>query len=65
MTQEEKLHHMCALKTEVEILKSMLRPHDTGHIHTTISTLENRITWLYREVYSSESRKEDTVSVND
>ena len=31
------------LKTEVQHLKSLLQPHDTGHIHTTIGTLEHRI----------------------
>jgi len=24
-------------------LKSQIEPHDTGHIHTTISTLEHRV----------------------
>ena len=31
------------LKEQVEIFTSRLEPHDTGHIHTTISTLNNRI----------------------
>ena len=39
----DKLNHMLALKEEVKHLKTMLRPHDTGHIHTTISTLQNRV----------------------
>ena len=34
MTSKEKLEHMCSLKKEVEHLKTMIRPHDTGHIHT-------------------------------
>lgn len=58
MTNEQKLEHMCALKREVEHLKTMIRPHDTGHIHTTISTLESRIKWLHREVFSSEARQD-------
>ena len=28
---------------EIAILQSKLRPEDTGHIHTTISTLQNRV----------------------
>lgn len=56
MTQSEKVEHMLALKREVEHLKTMLRPHDTGHIHTTISTLTDRIKSLYKEVYSAEGR---------
>ena len=31
------------LKAEIEHLKSLLEPHDTGHIHTTISTLKHRV----------------------
>ena len=30
-------------KAEIAHLKSLLEPHDTGHIHTTISTLEHRV----------------------
>lgn len=35
--------HIAVLKAEVEILKIKLQPEDTGHIHTTINTLEWRI----------------------
>tara|TARA_B100000029_G_scaffold45045_2_gene41540 strand:- start:2214 stop:2363 length:150 start_codon:yes stop_codon:yes gene_type:complete len=35
--------YISVLKAEVEHLKSKLEPHDTGHIHTTISTLNHRI----------------------
>ena len=31
------------LKDEIEVFKSRIEPHDTGHLYTTISTLENRI----------------------
>ena len=41
--------HVAVLKPEVEILKSKLRPHDTGHIHTTINTLEWRIKQIEKE----------------
>ena len=34
---------MAILRDEVEVLTSRLEPHDTGHIHTTISTLNNSI----------------------
>ena len=56
MTYEQKLEHMLSLKREVDILKEMLQPHDTGHIHTTINMLQERIKGLYKEVYSSEYR---------
>ena len=35
--------YISVLKAEVEHLKSLLEPRDTGHIHTTISTLKLRI----------------------
>jgi|TARA_E500000178_G_C16847380_1_gene673491 hypothetical protein len=31
------------LKEEIEYYKTLLREHDTGHIHTTIGFLERRI----------------------
>tara|TARA_B100000287_G_C20548950_1_gene747674 strand:- start:618 stop:806 length:189 start_codon:yes stop_codon:yes gene_type:complete len=31
------------LKDEVEVFKSRIEPHDTGHLYTTISTLEHRV----------------------
>tara|TARA_B100000902_G_C27035923_1_gene776846 strand:- start:410 stop:589 length:180 start_codon:yes stop_codon:yes gene_type:complete len=58
MSNEQKLEHMLALKREIDILKEMLRPHDTGHIHTTISMLESRVKWLHRELFSSEVRQD-------
>ena len=30
-------------KDEIAHLKTQLEPHDTGHIHTTISTLTHRV----------------------
>jgi hypothetical protein len=37
------------LKQEVAHLKTLLQPTDTGHIHTTISVLEDRIKELENE----------------
>ena len=34
---------LAVLKDEVEYFKSKLEPHDTGHLHTTISTLTHRV----------------------
>jgi len=31
------------LKDEIEIHKSRLEPHDTGHLHTAIAVIEHRI----------------------
>ena len=35
--------YIAVLKAEIEHLKSKLEPHDTGHILTTISTLQHRV----------------------
>lgn len=34
------------LEEELEYYKSLIRPHDTGHIHTTISFIKSRIEQL-------------------
>ena len=51
MTKNEKLNHMLALSEEVNVLTQRLQPHDTGYIHTTISTLKGRIDELKKELY--------------
>ena len=35
--------YISVLKAEIAHLKTKLEPTDTGHIHTTISTLEHRV----------------------
>ena len=51
--EEEEARHLNmtikVLKEQVEIFTSRLEPHDTGHIHTTISTLKHRIGELEKE----------------
>lgn len=34
------------LEEEVEYYKTLLQPHDTGHIHTAISFIQDRIRHL-------------------
>ena len=38
------------LQSEIEVQKSRIQPHDTGHIHTTISVLEDRVEELVDQV---------------
>jgi hypothetical protein len=45
-----KITHIIALMDEIECLKGEIRPSGTGHIYTTISTLENRIKRLRKEL---------------
>tara|TARA_B100000927_G_scaffold281568_1_gene267247 strand:- start:891 stop:1073 length:183 start_codon:yes stop_codon:yes gene_type:complete len=40
------------LEKEVEYAKSCLQPHDTGHIHTSISWMQSRIEEL-KETYKT------------
>ena len=39
----KEIDRLVMLMEEIAILKSRLQPHETGHIHTTISTLESRV----------------------
>jgi len=34
---------LAVLQDEIEIHKSRLQPHDTGHLHATISVIKRRI----------------------
>lgn len=43
MKIEKPKEHITALLAEIEVLKSRLEPHDTGHLHTTINVLEERV----------------------
>ncbi len=44
-----KFTHIIALMDEIECLKGEIRPSGSGHIYTTISTLENRVQRLRKE----------------
>ena len=39
----KEVDRLIFLMEEIAILQSRLRPEDTGHLHTTISTLQNRV----------------------
>ena len=43
MSRSKELNHLVHLKDEINHLKSLLQPHDTGQIHTTIGVLEERV----------------------
>ena len=50
MDRNEKLNHMLALTEEINVLTQRIQPHDTGYIHTTISTLRSRVDELKEEL---------------
>ena len=41
---------IAVLKDEIELFKSRIEPHDTGHLYTTIATLEHRIEELENDL---------------
>lgn len=48
--QNSRITHLLALMDEVTYLKTQTRESDTGHIFTTIRTLEDRINKLRKEI---------------
>ena len=45
---------LAVLQDEIEILKSKLEPHDTGHLHTAISVITDRIEEIKNTHYTHE-----------
>jgi len=52
MKNKELLNTIVVLQSEVEHYKTLLQPHDTGHIHTTISFITDRIQDLKDQLYN-------------
>jgi uncharacterized small protein (DUF1192 family) len=44
------LDRIMILQEEIALLKSRLEPHDTGHLHTTIYVLTERVVELREEI---------------
>ena len=44
------MDHMFALMEEVRVLVGRLKPRDTGHIHTAINVINNRVEELKHEL---------------
>jgi hypothetical protein len=44
------LVRISVLEEEIEYYKTLLQPHDTGHIHTSISFLSQRLSNLKGEL---------------
>ena len=50
MSRSQLINHVKALQDEISILRDRLRPAATGHIHTTINTLEDRLKECHAEL---------------
>ena len=57
------MNHVRALQEEISILKDRLQPHDTGHIHTTISTLEERVQEINKQI--EDNKLDEPIEAND
>ena len=53
----KEVDRLVMLIEEIAILKSRLQPQDTGHIHTTISTLESRVEEIRNNLVDSGETK--------
>lgn len=53
----KEVDRLVFLMEEISILKSRLQPEDTGHIHTTISTLESRVEEIRNNLVQSGETK--------
>ena len=43
MSRSRMMNHVTYLRDEIKHLETLIQPHDTGHIHTTIGVLEERV----------------------
>ena len=53
----KEVDRLVMLMEEIAILKSRLQPQDTGHIHTTINTLESRVEEISNSLVESGETK--------
>ena len=50
MSRSQQMNHVRHLEFEIKELEGRLQPHDTGHIHTTISVLTERLEEIQKEL---------------
>ena len=54
------MNHMFVLMDEVKELITRLQPHDTGHIHTAINVLNDRVDEIKHQLTKSDNSFEET-----
>ena len=57
------MNHVRALSEEINVLQERIQPHDTGHIHTTINTLEERVKEINKQI--EDNKLDDPIEAND
>ena len=50
-----EIDRLVILMEEIGILKSRIQPEDTGHLYTTISTLESRVLEIKEKLSKGDS----------
>ncbi len=59
MTQHTIEETISVLKEQIEVFKTQIEPNNTGHLYTTIATLEHRIRVLENQ------QKKHFAEIND
>ena len=57
------MNHERALREEINVLKERLQPSDTGHIHTTIHTLEERVQEINKQI--EDNKLDEPIDAHD
>ena len=57
------MNHERALREEINVLKERSQAHDTGHIHTTISTLEERVKEISKQI--EDNKLDEPIEAHD
>ena len=63
MSRSQQMNHVRQLEFEIKELEGRLQPHDTGHIHTTISVLTERLEEIQKEL--DEHKVEEPIEAHD
>ena len=57
------MNHERALREEINVLKERLQPTDTGHVHTTINTLEERVKEINKQI--EDNKLDEPIEAHD
>ena len=57
------MNHVRMLNEEITVLRGRIQPHDTGHIHTTISTLEERVQEINKQI--EDNKLDEPIDAHD
>lgn len=54
LTKDEAVVHMQVLRREINIIRSRITMHDSGHLYTTINVLEERCGECMRIIFAED-----------